>query len=174
MVSNQLRLVCLVCDMNKEIKNIKRPSHTLGQNDFKYFLFYYGLFILGLSLIIDCARTANQEYIPVIFYDIIISHCILFYIQYKEEFIFSELNTAIIGSKIYKKYESKIVLGAIAIIISYVLLGYYFYKLYHINNKLYDTLIDLIVFASVFSIGGKFILESYLNKLYNENRTKDF
>lgn len=160
--------------MDKEIKDIKRPSYTLGRNDFKYFLFYYGLFILGLSLIIDCARTANPEYIPIIFYDIVISHCILFYIQYKEEFIFSELNTAIIGSKIYKKYESKFVLGSLAILISYVLLGYYVYKLRYTNNNLYGILIDLIIFASVFSLGGKFILESYLNKLFNKNRKKDF
>jgi uncharacterized protein YacL len=160
--------------MNKEIKDIKRPSHTLGRNDFKYFLFYYGLFLFGLSLIIDCARTGNVDYIPIIFYNIIITHIILFYLQYKEKFIFSELNDAFIGSRIYKKYESKIVLGSIIVIISYIVLGYYLYKLYSINTNLFDNLLNLILFAFIFSIGGKFILERYLNNLFNKNRKKDF
>lgn len=149
-------------------------SYSSIKNEFGYFVGYYILFMLGLSLFIEYARTQQSEYLNILFIDVVSTHFILFYFQYTKGFIFSDLNSYIIGSKIYKKYESKIMLISFGIIGMYGYFGYLLYKLYFDNSTIFNNIMTLIILASIFSIGNKIILEQHLKNLYRKNKPKDF
>ncbi len=149
-----------------------RPSHTTTKKDLSYFLFYYGLFIIGLGLIIYYSYYPNSFNFNISAMDIILTHSVFFYIQVKKGFIFSELNSALISSHIYKKFEGRIMLGSFGILVLYGILGYQLYKL-NDNKLVSDNIFILLALASILSIGGKWILENHFEYLIKLNR-KDF